>query len=95
MTGFGALTVSLALLAGVLTVAIHGTSKTLEGPLAALAALLLIVLGIVPAEVAGHTVGKLAGTVAFLAAILVLGHLLAEEGVFGYLGSVAAARSAG
>ena len=47
------------------------------------------------ADVAGHTVGKLAGTVAFLTAILVLGHLLAEEGVFGYLGSVAAARSAG
>lgn len=92
MTGPVALVIAIGVLAGALTTAIRGRTKLLEGPIAAGGAILLVLLGIVPAAAAGSTVRDLAGTVAFLGAILILGHLLAEEGVFIYFGRIAAAR---
>lgn len=56
---------------------------------------LALLLGIVTPHAAAHSVGNLLSTVAFLAAILTFGHLCATAGVFSYLGSVVAHRSAG
>ena len=53
-----------------------------------LAAVLLT--GVEPGSAAGNALRRLGPTVAFLALILVFGHLCAEAGVFDYLGAVAA-----
>ncbi|PRZ40945.1 arsenite efflux membrane protein ArsB [Antricoccus suffuscus] len=95
MTGPVALVIAVGVLAGALAIAIRGNSRLLEGPIAAAGAFALVLLGVVPAAAAGTTVRDLAGTVAFLGAILILGHLLAEEGVFTYFGRLAATRSRG
>lgn len=55
----------------------------------------MVVLGIVPGSDALDTLRHFGPTVAFLAAILVFGHLCAEAGVFSYLGAVAARGSRG
>lgn len=57
--------------------------------------MLVVVLGIVPGSDALDTLRHFGPTVAFLAAILVFGHLCAEAGVFSYLGAVAARGSHG
>ena len=69
-----------------------GLPEALFGlPLAAL----LIVTGIEPWSAARSSARELAPTLAFLALILVFGHLCAEAGVFDYLGALAAAASRG
>jgi arsenical pump membrane protein len=60
-------------------------------PLAAI----LIAAGIEPWSDARSSARSLGPTLAFLALILVLGHLCAEAGVFDYLGGLAAAASSG
>jgi arsenical pump membrane protein len=59
------------------------------------AAALVVVLGVVPAHAAAHTLRDIGPTVGFLAAILVFGHLCDEAGVFTYLGAVAARAARG
>ena len=56
---------------------------------------LALLLGVVTPHSAGKSIGALLPTVGFLAAILTFGHLCATAGVFSYLGSVVAHRSAG
>jgi arsenical pump membrane protein len=50
----------------------------------------VLATGAEPREDAGHALRELLPTVAFLALILVFGHLCAEAGAFDYLGAVAA-----
>ena len=94
-SGPAAEVVAVILLAASLLFAVtrpHGLSELfVAGP----AALLLVVLGIVPAADALQTLREIGPTIGFLAAILVFGHLCAEAGVFDYLGAVAARASAG
>ena len=59
------------------------------------AAVVIVLLGIVPLDAAGHRLREIGPTVGFLAAILVFGHLCAEAGVFDYLGGLAARSSRG
>jgi arsenical pump membrane protein len=59
------------------------------------AAALLVAIGVVPLHAAAHTLDRFGPTVGFLAAILLLGHLCAEAGVFTYLGGRAAQVSQG
>jgi arsenical pump membrane protein len=70
----------------------HGLS---EAVVAAPAAGLVVALGIVAPDEAWRTMRTIGPTVAFLAAILVFGHLCAEAGVFDYLGDRAARASDG
>ncbi|MGH8960781.1 MAG: SLC13 family permease [Jatrophihabitantaceae bacterium] len=93
MHGAPAEIISIVLLALTLAVAIGRPFGLSEGVVAAPAAGLVVLTGIVPAHDAWRTLGKLGPTVGFLAAILVFGHLCAEDGVFDYLGSVAARAS--
>jgi arsenical pump membrane protein len=59
------------------------------------AAGIVVATGIISVNAAGQRLSEIGPTVAFLAAILVLGHLCAEAGVFDYLGSLAARVSNG
>jgi len=59
------------------------------------AAVLVVVLGLVPWREAAGEVAALGPTVGFLAAVLVLSHVADEEGVFAYAGSVAGRLSRG
>lgn len=95
MHGAPAESIAALLLLLTLTVAIvrpHGVSEAL---VAVPAAILVVALGIVPAAAAADTLRELGPTVGFLAAILVFGHLCADAGVFGYLGSLASRGSGG
>lgn len=85
--------IAIALLALTLAVAISRPFGLSEAVMAVPAAAVVVVTGIVPAHDAWQTLRKLGPTVGFLAAILVFGHLCAEDGVFDYLGSVAARAS--
>ncbi|MEO8887961.1 MAG: SLC13 family permease [Jatrophihabitantaceae bacterium] len=93
MHGAPAEIIAIALLAMTLAVAIARPWGLSEAVVAVPAAGLVVVTGIVPAHNAGQTLRDLGPTVGFLAAILVFGHLCAEDGVFDYLGSVAARAS--
>lgn len=93
MHGVPAEIVAIALLALTLAVAIARPFGLSEAVVAVPAAGLVVLTGIVPAHDAGQTLRQLGPTVGFLAAILVFGHLCAEDGVFEYLGSVAARAS--
>lgn len=95
MSGVAAQIIALVVLAGVLAGAVTRFRGLSEAVFAVPGALLLLVLGVVRWPAAWDTVQRLASTVGFLAAILVLGHLCAEYGVFSYLGSLAARLSAG
>jgi arsenical pump membrane protein len=66
-----------------------------EAVVAAPCALLALLTGASDLHTALHSLGELAPTVGFLAAILAFGHLCAAEGVFDYLGSLTAALSGG
>ena len=95
MTGGVAEAVSLVLMAVCLGTVLRRPQGTLAGLVAVAAAAFLIAAGAVSVEDARHTIGDLTSTIVFLAAILVLGHLADEAGVFTYLAAVAARGSGG
>ena len=86
---------ALALLAAALAFAVVRPRGLSEAVVAVPAAVLVVALGIVPWHAATATLRQIGPTVAFLAAILVFGHLCAEAGVFDHLGAVAASASRG
>lgn len=95
MTGAAAETVAVVLLVASLGFAVLRPRGLSEAVVAVPAALLVVVLGIVPWRDALHALGDIGPTVGFLAAILVFGHLCAEAQVFVYLGGVASRLSRG
>jgi arsenical pump membrane protein len=95
MNGAAAETLAVCLLVLSLVVAVLRPRGLSEAVGAVPAAVLVVVLGIVPASAAGHTLRAIGPTVGFLAAILLFGHLCAEAGVFAYLGERAARASGG
>src|ERR1700761_5195323 len=95
MQGAGAEVVAVILLALCLYAAVVRPFGITEGLVAVPAAGLVVLVGIVPARAAGQTLRQIGPTGAFLAAILVFGHLCAEAGVFDYLGRRAAIASRG
>ena len=95
MTGTAAEVIAACLLAGSLLFAVMRPRGLSELVVAGPAAVLVVVLGIVPLDDAWHTLREIGPTIGFLAAILVFGHLCDEAGVFAYLGAVAARASAG
>ena len=95
MSGTPALLISVALLAVVMYLAIRGTSDLIEAAVAAAAAGLVVLLGIVTPQRAGTELHDIAQTIAFLAAILVFAHLQQQAGVFRYLAARAARVSRG
>lgn len=90
MSGAAAESVAAVLLLASIAFAVarpHGLPElVVAGP----AAVFLCALGIEPLHAATATLRALGPTVAFLAAILVFGHLCADAGVFRHLGAVAA-----
>ncbi len=95
MTGAAAESIALVLLVASLAVAVLRPLGWSEAVFAVPAAVVLVALGIVPWHAMTRRLAALGPTVAFLALILLFGHLCAEEGVFDYLGSVAARASGG
>jgi arsenical pump membrane protein len=95
MTGAAAEITAVVLLLVSLVFAVTRPLGFAEAVVAVPAAGLVVVTGIVPAGSAWHTLREIGPTVAFLAAILVFGHLCAEAGVFDYLGKRAAHISRG
>ena len=95
VTGWLAETIAIALLVGCLVAAVVRPRNISEALVAVPASGLVVLTGIVPVHVAGQIINNLTSTVAFLAAILVFGHLCADAGVFTYLGAVAARASRG
>lgn len=95
VTGWVAALIAVVLLVACLGAAVLRPRGLSEAVVAIPAAGLVVALGIVPAGAALATIRQLASTVAFLAAILVFGHLCAQAGVFDYLGSRAARSSRG
>jgi arsenical pump membrane protein len=81
---------AVALLAGVLAAATARPRRLPEVAVAVPAAVLLVVIGALPASSAAAELRDLGPTVGFLLAVLVLGHLCDAEGVFQYAGRVAA-----
>ncbi|HEV7202961.1 MAG TPA: SLC13 family permease [Jatrophihabitans sp.] len=95
MPGAAAEVVAAALLLLSLAFAVARPRGLSEAVVAVPAALLVVLLGIVPGHAALQTLKQIGPTVGFLAAILVFGHLCAEAGVFDYLGARAARASGG
>ncbi len=95
MAGWLAETTSIVLLIACLGVVATRPGGLLAGCVAVPAAALVVLTGIVPRDAAWRTLRELGPTVGFLAAILVLGHLAAEAGVFEYLAALSAQRSRG
>ena len=95
LSGAGAEIVALALLVVVLGFALVRPHELPELIAAAPAAGLVLVLGLVTPAAAGHELVELGPTVAFLAAILLLGRLAEVEGVFAWLGRELALHSRG
>jgi arsenical pump membrane protein len=93
--GAAAETLAIVLLALTLAVAVARPRGLSEAVVAVPAALVLVVADVVPWDEATQRLREIGPTVGFLAAILVLGHLCAEAGVFDYLGSLAARASHG
>src|SRR3954454_4478462 len=87
--------VAVLLLVASLLFAVLRPRNLPEAVVAVPAAGLAVVLGVVPAGVAGDALRQIGPTVAFLAGILLFGHLCAEAGVFAYLGAVAGRASGG
>jgi arsenical pump membrane protein len=95
VSGAAAEIISIALLLVTLLAAVIRPYSLSEAVLALPAAILIVVLGIVPWHDASETLRELGPTVGFLAAMLVFGHLCAQAGVFDYFGSMAATASQG
>jgi arsenical pump membrane protein len=87
--------IATGLLIATLLVAVARPRGVSEAVVALPAALVIVLLGIVPAHAAADRLREIGPTVGFLAAILVFGHLCADAGVFDYLGAVAARSSGG
>ncbi len=85
----------MVLLAVVLGFALVRPHELPELMAAAPAAGLALLLGLATPASGGRQLVELGPTVAFLAAILLLGHLAAVEGVFGWLGVQLGSRSRG
>lgn len=95
MHGAVAELVAVTLLVLTLAAAVVRPRGVTEAAVAVPAALVVVVLGIVPAHAALDRLREIGPTVGFLAAILVFGHLCADAGVFDYLGTRAAGASRG
>ena len=95
MTGIAAEFCALAALAIALAGAVARPRGLPELVFALPAASVLVVIGVEPTHTAPSAIRGLLPTVAFLALILVFGHLCAEVGVFDYLGALAARASHG
>ncbi len=90
MHGALAETVAITVLVASLVVAIVRPFGITEAIAAVPAAVLVVATGILSLGDARHRLAEIGPTVAFLAGILVFGHLCADAGVFDYLGSLAA-----
>ncbi|TAM87300.1 MAG: arsenic transporter [Jatrophihabitans sp.] len=95
MHGVIAEAVGVVLLAASLAVAIARPRGASEALVAVPAAILVVATGIVPSSEAVRILRELGPTVGFLAAVLVLGRLCDDAGVFRYLGGWAARLGAG
>jgi arsenical pump membrane protein len=95
VTGPAAEIVSLVTLVLCLGAAVLRPRGLSEAVFVVPAAALLVLLGVVPVEAMDERLRALLPAVAFLALILLFGHLCAEAGVFEYLGALAAAGSRG
>jgi arsenical pump membrane protein len=93
--GTAAEAIAIAALAATLAVAVARPRGISEAVVAVPAAGLLVALHVVTGSAAVDRLKAIGPTVGFLAAILVLGHLCAEAGVFDYLGGLAARASRG
>lgn len=95
MHGAAAEAAAVVLLVATLAFAVLRPRGLSEAVVAVPAAVLIVLLGVVPLSAVGDTLDRFGPTVGFLAAILLFGHLCAEAGVFDYLGSRAARASGG
>jgi arsenical pump membrane protein len=89
------LLLGLVLIAVCLAAAVSRPFGLGEAVVALPAVALALLLGVAHPDEAGHSLRQIAPTVGFLAAILAFGQLCATDGVFDYLGGLAARASGG
>ena len=89
------LIIGLVLIAACLGAAVVRPFGLSEAVIAVPCAAIALLTGASRWPVARHSLGELASTVCFLAAILAFGHLCATDGVFDYLGTITAHLSRG